>query len=273
MSSHLVHVRELIGWGLDDYEYRPEPIEPERLRQATRLVALREPYEQARCVLTPATEKLSEMFAFQAQRADLLAEMSGLSWSLGIVDLRSLIAFQRRLSFHPKIAQAPIPAAEDWASLFSLSFGAARPVEYDASHDHSNHTLVFRSNNPNLHFRMTGDAHSPLSIHSGGPFFEVACFRGRWFLRDGYHRAYTLLNAGVFEIPAVIVHATSIEELGSTQAWFFPEKVLFSKTPPRVVDFLNSDLVLEYDRPPLIKTLRITMEETLTLSTSTGNQS
>jgi hypothetical protein len=264
MTSHLVHVRELIGWALDDYEYRPQSFEQERVRRAAGQVAQREPYEQAKAVLAPATANLSELFAVHAQRADLLAEMSGLSWSLGVVDLRSLIAFQRRLSFNPKIPQVPIPAAQEWGALLSLSFGKARPIECEASHDRSNHTLVMRSSNPNLHFRVTNDPCSPLSIHSGGPFFEVACFRGRWFLRDGYHRAYSLLNAGVSEIPAVIVHATTIEELGCTQPWFFPENVLFSKTPPRVVDFLSSDLVLEYDRPPLVKTLRITMEETLT---------
>jgi threonine-phosphate decarboxylase len=267
MSSRLVRVRELIGWGLDDYEYRPESFEHERLRQAGHLVAQRPPYEQAGAVLAPATAKLSEMFAVHAERADLLAEMSGLSWSLGVVDLRSLIAFQRRLSFHPKIPQVPIPAAREWPALFSLSFGAARPIECEATHDPSNHTLVVRSNNPNLHFRVTNVPCSPLSLHTGGPFVEVACFRGRWFLRDGYHRAYALLNAGVFEIPAVIVHATTIQELGATQPWFFPEDLLFSRTPPRVVDFLPRDLVLEYDRPPLVKTLRITMEESLTHST------
>jgi hypothetical protein len=34
-------------------------------------------------------------------------------------------------------------------------------------------------------------------------------------------------------------------------------------SPPRVTDFLDDALILEYDRPPLIKTLRVTMEETL----------
>jgi hypothetical protein len=166
MSSHLVHVRELMGWGLDDYEYRPEPFEHERFRQTAHLVAQREPYEQAKAVLAPAMAKLSEMFAVHAERADLLAEMSGLSWSIGIVDLRSLIAFQRRLSFHPKIPQLPIPAAQEWTALLSLSFGTARPIECEAAHDRLNHTLVLRSSNPNLHLRVTNDPCSPLSIHS-----------------------------------------------------------------------------------------------------------
>lgn len=273
MTSHLVHIRELAAWGLDDYGYRPKPLEDERVRQSAHIVAQREGFEQADVVLTAETEKLREKFAVLAERPDLLVEMSGLSWSLGVVDLRPLIAFQRRLSFYPKLPQVLIPDARQWSALLSLSFGAAKPIECETIHDRSAQSLTLQSSNPNLHFRITSDPISPLSIHAGGPFFEVACFRGRWFLRDGYHRAYALLSAGVFEVPAVIVYAATIEELGATQPWFFPEEVLFSETPPRVVDFLDRDLVLEYDRPPLIRTLRIMMEETLAPSTSIGEQS
>jgi len=73
-------------------------------------------------------------------------------------------------------------------------------------------------------------------------------------------------------VPAVIVRANTIEELGPTKPWFFSEELLFSETPPLVLDFLNDELVLEYNRPALIKTLRITMEETLSPATS-GDQS
>jgi hypothetical protein len=272
MTSHSVHIRELAAWGLDDYEYRPKSFEHERVRQAVRIVAQSNRFEQANVMLTVETEKLSEEFAVQAARPDILVEMSGLSWSLGVVDLRPLIAFQRRLSFHPERPQIPIPEARQWSALLSLSFGSAKPIECATIHDRSAQTLTLQSSNPNLHFRITSDPISPLSIHTGCPFFEVAYFRERWFLRDGYHRAYALLSARIFEIPAVIVYATTIEELGAAKPWFFSEEVLFSEVPPRVVDFLDSDLVLEFDRPPLIKTLRITMEETITPATSIGDQ-
>jgi len=272
MKSHPVHIRELAAWGLDDYEYRPPAPDPEKLRHATHLVAEREGFEQANVVLAAETEELSEELAVQARRPDLLAEMAGLSWSLGVVDLRPLIAFQRRLSFHPEIPQSPMPAAQDWPALLALAFGSAKPIECETTHNRSAQTLTVQSANPNLHFRITDNLAAPIAIHTGGPFFEVASFRGRWFLRDGYHRAFALLNAGVFEIPAVIVFATTIEELGAAQPWFFSEDILLSQTPPCLVDFLDSDRVIEYGRPPLIKTLRITMQESLTLATPTGEQ-
>jgi hypothetical protein len=130
--------------------------------------------------------------------------------------------------------------------------------------------VLLRSGNPNLQLRISDDASSPIAVHAGSPFFEVAQYRERWFLRDGYHRAYSLLQAGVFRVPAVIVQARTLEELGAMRPWFFPEEVLFSPTPPRVTDFLDDELVLEYDRIPLIKTLRVAVEEAFVPAVSSG---
>jgi hypothetical protein len=70
----------------------------------------------------------------------------------------------------------------------------------------------------------------------------------------------------------VIVQARTIEELGATQPWFYPEGVLFSEAPPLVADFNEDDLVLEYERPAMVKTLRIALEETLTPVPPTGDR-
>jgi hypothetical protein len=67
------------------------------------------------------------------------------------------------------------------------------------------------------------------------------------------------------------VRAETIEELGAGKPWFFPEGVLFSATPPYVCDFLNDNLVIEYRRPPLMKTIRISMEEILAPLTRPGD--
>jgi len=273
MNGRLIHVRELAGWGLDDYQHRPSISDFTKISAATHRIAQRQPFRQSNILLNQETAELRDFLLPQQERLDLRAEMAGLAWSLGVVDLRSLIAFQRRLFFNPAFAPIPPTKADDWPALIALAFGPAKPVACDLVRDAADNTMVLRSDNPNLHFRMSNDVCVPLSVHAGSPFFEVACFRGRWFLRDGYHRAYTLLQAGIFAIPAVIVQARTIEELGATEPWFFPEEVLFSDAPPMVVDFQEHDLVVEYDRPHMVKTLRITMEETLTLVALTGDQS
>ena len=270
MNYATVPIRELAGWQLDDYEFRPKTIDLVKLSKAKDLVAQRRPYEVSTVLLTDETKSLRDSFAFQATRADLLLEMSSLSWSLGVVDLRPLLAFQRRLVLNT--SQQTTITRRDSAALLALSFGERRRVLYQTARDPATNDLIIRSENPNLHIRYTHDPASPISIEAGSPFFEVACFQDRWFLRDGYHRAYSLLRAGIFTAPAVIVEAKTIEELGAVHPWFFPEDVLFSNAPPRVLDFLDDDLVHSYDRPSLIKTIRIRVEETFTPASPLGEQ-
>jgi hypothetical protein len=257
-----VPIIELVGWELDEYEYRP-PIVEERLTDARMLVERRSTIIETDPVLSSGTGGLKHLLEYHSRRADLLEEMAGLVWTMGIVDITLLIAFQRRLFFPSDIATLPAPAADDWAALVAHSFGPTKSPEFYSSHEKSKGTITLRSANPNLHFRTTSDPRYPLTVHTGSPFFEVGSLYGRWFLRDGYHRAFALLQAGVRHVPAVIVHATSIEELGANQPWFFPEKILFSSTPPLVADFLDSELTIEYDRPSFIKTLRLTIEDDL----------
>jgi hypothetical protein len=213
--------------------------------------------------------------------------MEGLHWSLGVVDLRSLIAFQRRLVFDPEIPQPLAPDPRDWPALFSFAFGPAKQVEgawiegavvhgscietKGLGQSRRSQVLTLQSSNPNLHIRIVPKPAAPISVHAGGPFLEVGCLKGRWFLRDGYHRACALLQAGVFETPAVIVQARSMQELGADEAWFFPENTLFSESPPLVCHFLDDRKIVEYDRPPLLKTLRLTVEEILSPATIKEN--
>lgn len=255
---------ELIAWDLDEYQFRSARFDRNKLLKARELVACRLKDHSSSALCEEETRRLRETFDRQQARLDLHAEMQGLDWSLGIVDLRHLLAFQRRLSFNPRVPVSHAPRQSDWGSLFKFSFASPAPVICDVVHDADKRTVTLQSSNPNLHLRVQRDPAAPVAVHAGSPFFEVAQYAGRWFLRDGYHRAYHLLQAGVCQLPAVIVRARTLEELGAIHPWFFPEVVLLSERPPFISDFLDERLTIEYDRPPTITTLRITMEESLT---------
>jgi hypothetical protein len=258
-----VRIRELAGWMLDEDEYRPTTYDHGKQADAQQLVSRRMPFASLSALLEDDTAAIQHLLAPQASRPDLLTEMAGLSWSLGVVDLRRLIAFQRRItsgSFQPISAK---PQVDDWTGLVAVSFGVSKPPEYEMIRKPDTNAIVLRSRNPNLSLRFFDDLSFPVSVHAGSPFLEVAEYRNRWFLRDGYHRAYDLLRANIFRVPAVIVHARTLEDLGATQSWFFSEETLFSATPPHVIDFLDDALVLEYNRPLLIKTVSVTIEESL----------
>jgi hypothetical protein len=261
----MIRTRELTAWGFDAYEFRPFGIiQPTYLH-------LRSDADQYRgsCLESPVCEEETRLLRCeldkQRLRSDLLAEMEGLDWSLAVVDLRKLLAFQRRLSFPSTVNPTPY-LADDWPSLIDLAFAPSMSVLYDSVYDATSNTLELHSDHPNLHLRTTPKLSTPLTAYTGGPFFEVALYNGRWFLRDGYHRAYALLNAGIERLPSVIVYARSLAELGADKRWFFPESVLFSSRPPRVTDFLNPDLIVEYDRPRTRKTIRLTIEEWLAIA-------
>jgi hypothetical protein len=269
-------VHELIAWDLDDYPYRDSAIKrgqdefAKKLEQARQQLELRKCYADCPALLEEETENIQHLFSVHVQSTDLQKEYEGLDWTLGVVDLRRLLAFQRRLIFSPTSRNSSIPQRGDWPELISFAMGSRRATEHRTI-THSGNSdgldISLYSSNPDLQLRMnsmTGpNGRSFISLHGGNPSFEVAEYRGRWFLRDGYHRAYRLLRDGVHHIPAVVIYARTLKELGATEPWFFGEDQLFSEQPPRVIDFLDETLVLRYERPALHKVIRIRIQESL----------
>ncbi len=267
-------MHELIAWELDECPYRNSAMDLMReefamkVERAQERLAERECHASCHALLAEESKNINHLFAECMQRSDLRAEYEGLDWTLGVVDLRHLLAFQRRLVFNASRHTSHTPQQDDWPRLISLTLGLQRGTEHyfvrnrtvTGDLDVSLHSL-----NPDLQLRLSANAgrgsHSPLFLYGGSPFFEAAELRGRWFLRDGYHRAYRLLQAGVHQIPAVVIYARTIGELGATEPWFFSEEQLFSDRPPRIMDFLDENLVLRYERAALHKVIRIRVEE------------
>lgn len=265
-----VQIRELIAWPLDSYVYRDRAMSRQQLAAASeRAAAVLSPYNNFIPALDAhLTRDLRPLLSEHLSRPDLLHEYAGFDWTLGVVDLYQLLAFQRRLVLDPTDAHDPLPGPDDWPALLHFALNGSRSTA--CTHSIQQYTahrieLTLRSTNPDLKLQPTTDASLPFSIAlSGGtPFFEVAKLEGRWFLRDGYHRAYRLLRAGCRSTVAVVLRVDSIAELGAVQPWFFSEVDLRSERPPRVVDFLDDRLTLTYSRPRLLKTLRIHIEESL----------
>ena len=274
MNSPKVDVHELIAWKLDEYPYRNSAMSlkreefAKRIKRAHDRLAERECHTSCPALLVQESKSINHLLAECRERFDLQAEYDGLDWTLGVVDLLRLLAFQRRLVFNTR--RHTVPQQGDWSQLTAFALGSQRGTEH---HFVGNRCakgcldISLHSNNTDLQLRLSTNAGRggdlPFSLYGGSPFFEVAEFRGRWFLRDGYHRAYCLLRAGVHRIPAVVIYARTIVEVGANEPWFFSEEQLFSDRPPRVVDFLDEALVLRYERIAFRKVIRIRVEESL----------
>jgi hypothetical protein len=275
VTESIVDVRELIAWGLDEYSFRTsaegfhEATFLEKVRHAHDKLILRHAYTNSSALLDD-TQHIQDLFDVVAQREDLHEEYNGLDWRLGVIDLRRLLAFQRRLVFQPARLTTPVPKQDDWSGLVAFTLGSRRNTRYrlgERRETEQGMKISLHSNNPDLQLRLTmesgcGDS-LPLSLHGGCPFLEVAELRGRWLLRDGYHRAYCLLQAGVSLVPAVVLRTQTMEELGATESWFFNESQLFSDRPPHVMDFLDDEMTFCYKRAALRKVIRIRIEEKL----------
>ena len=273
LSTNRVDVHELIAWGLDEYPYRGGARQKRVARHAERAqrrLAERRSYATCSALLEEETKRIEHLLFEHESRSDLHEEYEGLNWKLGVVDLHRLLAFQRRLVFSATSHRSAVPLRNDWSQLISFTLGSRRDTKYRLV-CHSNVVdgleVSLYSANPDLELRLNSKMAQndlpPISLYGGSPFFEVAAFRDRWFLRDGYHRAYRLLQAGVHRIPAVIIYSRTIEEIGAAKPWFFGEGQLFSNRPPRVKDFLDESLILRYERVALQKVIRVRIEESL----------
>ncbi len=260
MNACTVNVRELIAWGFDDYPYRPALMNNDPHTVAQRIVSQRMPFEPFDPRLSIETSIISDQLASHVTRQDLQVEMAGITHSLGVVDLRLLLAFQRRLYFDSAVSRMASPVQNDWAGLMALCLGPTMQGGYQVQ-QHSAKSLTLLSSNPNVHVRLASHLDPAISISAGSPFVEVASYRGRWFLRDGYHRAYALMQAGVFQVPAVVAEVNTLQQLGADQAQFFDEAILLSSRPPLLTDFLKDSLNIDYCRTPLLKRIRVTIEE------------
>jgi len=75
---------------------------------------------------------------------------------------------------------------------------------------------------------------------------------GRYFLRDGYHRAYGLLAAGINLAPALVRDYATIEEANMPAGLLSPSTYLGTR-PPLLGDYLDSSVAADTSVPVMTK--------------------
>jgi hypothetical protein len=73
----------------------------------------------------------------------------------------------------------------------------------------------------------------------GLPQMSVAEFKGIHILKNGYHRAYALYQAGHRSIPVIRVVVNSYEGTGGARQGFFPSDSVLSDNGPTLEDFFS----------------------------------
>lgn len=273
MNQRQLQIRELAAWGFDQKVDRGSLSAADLRRislQAQRNLEHRELYVPESPIVEEQTRRASALLTTRREQVAASGEFDGLAWELAIVDLSKLIAFQRRIGFGSgeRIDGGPLSSQEQILEFALPTAGTPLPVDISINSDAAR--LTVRTLSPNLipqwntdfEQRSTRDLGCVrLCAYSGSPYMEVASYRERWYLRDGYHRAFRLLSQGIRYTPAVVVDAQSIAQLGAVKSWFFPEDVLFSQRPPMVTDFLEDGLIARYLRPQHERVFHVSIEE------------
>jgi hypothetical protein len=266
VNARVLEIHELAAWGFDRETDRPS-LSREVIQAAARK-AQRKPHQAESPISVVHPRNLARRLACRSQSVAASGEFDGLVWEPAIVDLRGLIAFQRRIGFSGSESLA-IGQPATWEQLLDLALPLTRDQASNrVSIAEDGKALTLRTLSPNLTIRFArvsegGLASVGLVANLGSPYIEVASYQGRWFLRDGYHRAFLLLKHGIFHVPAVVVHAESFAQVGAIGKQFFAKELLFSRRPPMVTDFLDDEIAVCYLRPRRERVIRVSIQELL----------
>ena len=94
----------------------------------------------------------------------------------------------------------------------------------------------------------------------GSPFVQVAEFQGTMLLKNGYHRAFSLIAQGVTYAPVLLVHCTNYAQTGAAGQGFFSGAVVMGEKPPLLKHFL-SPFAIEFNAVDLHKAIRFRPDE------------
>ena len=97
-----------------------------------------------------------------------------------------------------------------------------------------------------------------------GSFMQVASFRGRLLLRDGYHRALGLISRDIFEVPVFYREFETFEDL-RVPPGMLPQDAYLGDRPPLLTDYLNSAVSAITTVPAMQKVVVVQALEIATL--------
>ncbi|MGO9830701.1 MAG: hypothetical protein ACLPJH_11220 [Myxococcaceae bacterium] len=244
--------------------------------KAMAALAQRQPFEaQDPIVSVPEAQPLLDAVA---ARADVKAQFTQFNWHVAMVDLRRVLSFQKLVAVDES-EERTAAAAKSMEDLFAVCLPAAQPLPpQGAMGDPDGKGVTVSSLNPNLryvgsqlHQAMVNQTPTApptpmqaitLLITMGASYLQVIRYKGRSFVRDGYHRSTRLLGRGVQIAPCIFIEGRSFEELSAPPGSLSYE-VLYGPHPPLLTDFADDTLASDGRQLAVRKVIRVKVEEFL----------
>jgi hypothetical protein len=284
-SEQVVHrpARALIGWlspneGItlllgrnpnpgDDIETYSNAAE-----QYRKAAERREPYVSTNPMVDD--DRFADTLKGVADRPEVQAAFHGVVWRPAVVDLSRVLSLQKVI-FTDGLEINPTQIDDTALTELCLPREQVSPPS-GALSDPDGKGFTISSLNTNL--RIAGGQLSEavvapgpglpsvrmqavtLLVTMGASYLNVARYRDRWFLRDGYHRASRLLRAGISVVPCIYIEAKSFEEV-QAGVGTLPFEVLYGDRPPTLQDFWDEAVATNISQIAIRKVIRIKGEE------------
>jgi hypothetical protein len=189
-------------------------------------------------------------------------------WTPMLVDLTRVCAFQPQVFLDSAAERVAGASKQDPASIARISLPAQDRVEtVSPTFDQQRNAWSVASANPNL--RVVGNFAGPLPVPNTPPgafslgfflsllpsFMQVARFQGRYFLRDGYHRAIGFLASGINLVPAFVTDISVVERL--VPAGMLPQAAYLGPRPPTLRDYLDDSVAATVQAPATQKLILV----------------
>ncbi len=164
-------------------------------------------------------------------------QMFNEGWDVALVDLSRVCAYQPYVNSDQAIERVEGIDGSDVTALASLTLPLGAPTQLPVQFDPTRQAFTVSS--PNLNLRVLGPV--PPTMVPGGVFgfaigasesyLQVGRYADRYFLRDGYHRAYGLLRNGISIVPAFVRTITAFEELLPDPRMMLPQDAYADRAP------------------------------------------
>ncbi len=264
-EARRVPARALLGWLREDEAARwlggsdtaaaRNPLHRELARRARAAVAERPPFVAPREVDAPLPTDLEHHIALlraHPESGNTVAAMG----EPRIVDLAAIVGAQKQIVIGEATDRVHGLGGDDLLAIARLTLPLPKREPIAWSFDRERNAFVLSSPNPNLrvvgHFNSTVGGEVPgvvfdsfgFAVSYQRSYLQVAIIEGRYVLRDGYHRAYGLLRAGIRHVPAFVRRYASWDE-ASLPSGLLPKDACLGARPPMLTDYLNDAVAID----------------------------
>jgi len=275
--------RALIGWMTPDEaklclsrrkaDEKERPEYEERSASARAAVSSR-PISNAQAeVISAAPDKLAEHIK-SLQQHPSSAQYFHEGWHVAMVDLSKVCSIQPVIHKDQAVERIVGVNSDDIESLAKLSLPIPAPSNLAVQFIPDKQSWLFSSPNPNLRIMGQFGGEVQPGLHGFGfivavssSYMQVGSYKGRYLLRDGYHRAYGFLSTGISHVPVFVREFVTFNEFATgLPVGLLPQDAYLGDRPPWLIDYFNDDVSAEVLTPATHKMVVIQGLELSTLS-------